>query len=118
MSLFQPLNEGKRVSYKKYMRNGALFGVGHNFAKNAIYNHKYGINNPYNPHYGISSDELALGGIVGGAGLGATLAFARNHSKKIDNILRGRSPFRRGIEIDRAAAAAKANANRNNDEDD
>ena len=45
---------------------------------------------------------------INGAVSGGLLAFARNHSKKIDNILRLRSPFRRGIEYDRMVAAAKA----------
>lgn len=103
MSLFQPLNEGKRVSYKKYMGIGAGLGIADNFAKNAYYNSKYGDRQTSvaHPFYGFGNKSLAVGGALGGAATGAALAFARNHSKKIDNILRLRSPFRKGIEYDR-----------------
>ena len=107
MSLFRPLNEGKRVSYKKYMGIGAGIGAAKYLGTNAYYNHKYGSkNNPLNQY---TTAQIGLGGAINGAVSGGLLAFARNHSKKIDNILRLRSPFRRGIEYDRMAAAAKAN---------
>lgn len=86
MSLYRPLNEDmleepkNRVSYKTYMRNGAAIGAGAQGIGGAL-----GAGNPV-----AGAAGGAIGGAIQGAIIGAGTAFARNHSKKIDNFARGR----------------------------
>lgn len=92
MSLFRPLNEdileeGKRVSYKKYMRNGAaaygsLGALGGGLAG-------AGLSGVYGPGAAVGGAVGgSINGAIGGALTGAGAAFARNHSKKIDNFVK------------------------------
>lgn len=86
MSLYRPLNEDmleeskNRVSYKTYMRNGAVIGAGVQGVSGAL------DTNPYS----AGAAAGAIGGAIQGAILGAGTAFARNHSQRLDNFAKGK----------------------------
>lgn len=86
MSLYRPLNEDmleeskNRVSYKTYMRNGAVIGAGVQGVAGAL------DTNPYS----AGAAAGAIGGAIQGAILGAGTAFARNHSQRLDNFAKGK----------------------------
>lgn len=75
------LEESKnRVSYKTYMRNGAVIGAGVQGVSGAL------DTNPYS----AGAAAGAIGGAIQGAILGAGTAFARNHSQRLDNFAKGK----------------------------
>ena len=95
MSLYRPLNEDmleeskNRVSYKRYMRNGAAIGAGFQGIRGGIDGATF---NPDSPGAGASAGAAAgaIGGAIQGAILGAGTAFARNHSQRLDNFAKGK----------------------------